>query len=188
MTYDDGEKFVGSFENGHRSEGCLRQNNGDKFVGTFEDGLPYGGTMTFSNGDEFEGVFKEGRPLNGILSYPGGDEFDGHFDKDGNPFNGTLTFDEGTCKFEGDIENGKPWSGICTDERGDKFEMEDGKCIEVLEDSRLQTQSAPPVRREERPRVVMRAASFRRRLEELTGHSTISRILREENRTAHRLP
>ena len=61
--------YHGQFVNGvcedHTGKATMTFNSGDKYVGTFEDGYYVQGKYILSDGSYFEGTFKEGSPYNG---------------------------------------------------------------------------------------------------------------------------
>lgn len=54
--------FDGTFANGEREKGTLSYDNGDKYTGPFDNNVPSGvGKLQYSNGDVYEGDFVNGR-------------------------------------------------------------------------------------------------------------------------------
>lgn len=61
--------YHGQFVNGvcedHTGKATMTFDSGDKYIGTFEDGYYVQGKYILSDGSYFEGIFKEGSPYNG---------------------------------------------------------------------------------------------------------------------------
>ena len=114
ITFQNGNRFEGTFKNGKPDKGTMTYANGDRFSGQFtmsqipdveqpdetmfyNDDLvalklvPGDGKMTYSNGHVFEGMFKNEKPFNGKMTYSSGDIFEGEF-KNGIRYDGELTF------------------------------------------------------------------------------------------------
>lgn len=70
LTYDTGEKFIGTFLNGRLSgKGKWVLTSGQTFEGLFENGkqVECDGKLTEKNGDEYEGHFRKGLRKHGIM-------------------------------------------------------------------------------------------------------------------------
>ena len=62
-TYDNGDKYVGSFVNDRRQgQGTYYYNSGNRYEGEWKEGKKHGqGTFYFNNGNRYEGEWKEGK-------------------------------------------------------------------------------------------------------------------------------
>lgn len=70
LTYDTGEKFIGTFRNGRLTgRGKWVLASGQTFEGLFENGkqIECDGKLTEKNGDEYEGHFRKGLRKHGII-------------------------------------------------------------------------------------------------------------------------
>jgi hypothetical protein len=74
LTWDDGDRFEGTFENDQKVYGTFTWNCGDKYTGQWKSSLMDGtGTYYYKDGRKYEGQwrggFKEG---DGIFTWPSG--------------------------------------------------------------------------------------------------------------------
>jgi len=84
LTWDDGDQYVGEFENDEKVRGTFNWRGGDQYTGEWKNSLMHGrGTYIYRNGRKYEGDweggFKEGY---GIFTWPNGDRYEGQFHKD----------------------------------------------------------------------------------------------------------
>lgn len=84
LTWDDGDRFEGTFENDQKVYGTFTWNCGDKYTGQWKNSLMDGnGTYYYKDGRKYEGQwrggFKEG---NGIFTWPSGGSYEGEFQQD----------------------------------------------------------------------------------------------------------
>jgi len=84
LTWDDGDQYVGEFDNDEKVRGTFHWKGGDHYTGDWKNSLMHGtGTYTYRNGrkyeGEWEGGFKEGK---GLFTWPNGDRYEGQFHKD----------------------------------------------------------------------------------------------------------
>eukprot|EP01103_Thecamoeba_quadrilineata_P014547 TRINITY_DN4361_c0_g1_i1.p1 TRINITY_DN4361_c0_g1~~TRINITY_DN4361_c0_g1_i1.p1 ORF type:complete len:298 (+),score=23.11 TRINITY_DN4361_c0_g1_i1:50-895(+) len=147
LTWDDGDQFVGRFDNDDRVFGTFTWKGGDQYTGEWRNNLMHGkGMYTYSDGKKYEGEWvngsKEGK---GILTFPNGDKYEGDFVKDQCHGFGSITYADGKT-FSGQWEdnrrhgwgilycsNGVKYQGcwqnnhlngsvLVTDEKGRRFE------------------------------------------------------------------
>lgn len=84
LTWDDGDEFIGQFENNNKVRGTFNWKAGDSYTGEFKHSLMHGyGIYTYQNGRVYEGQwdggFKEGK---GIFTWPNQDKYEGQFHRD----------------------------------------------------------------------------------------------------------
>lgn len=114
----DGSVFDGSFINGDFSEGKLTMKDGSVFDGKFADGKMLEGKITLGDGDTFEGTFVNGEKSRGKYTWANGSglSFDGNF-QNNQMYNGTLLYRGGNV-FEGTLRNNIPYEGKLTMQYG----------------------------------------------------------------------
>ena len=102
------EKYKGNFKEGkYHGEGNLYKNNGEQYIGEFNNGIFIKGKINFNNGNSYEGNIINGlMEGKAIYRYKNGDIFKGNFIKGEKKF-GEMTFNEGKDKYEGYFENDK---------------------------------------------------------------------------------
>ena len=97
-TYDNGDKYVGSFVNDRRQgQGTYYYNSGNRYEGEWKEGKKHGqGTFYFNNGNRYEGEWKEGKMQGqGTYYYNNGDKYVGSFVNDKMQGQGTFYFNNG---------------------------------------------------------------------------------------------
>jgi len=95
--YSDGKKFIGYFDkDGFSKNGTYTFNNNNKFVGTFENKKFSNGTFFLNNGDKFIGSFKDGSYFEGTYYHSNGDKYVGSFDEKSQKLNGVHYFANNT--------------------------------------------------------------------------------------------
>lgn len=114
----DGDMFDGSFVNGDISEGKLISKDGSVFDGKYANGKMLEGKLTLSDGDTYEGTFVNGEKSRGKYTWANGAglSFDGTFQND-QMYNGTLLYRGGNV-FEGTLRNNIPYEGKLTMQYG----------------------------------------------------------------------
>lgn len=84
LTWDDGDQYIGEFENDEKVRGTFSWKGGDQYTGEWKNSLMHGrGTYTYRNGRKYDGEwvggYKEGI---GVFTWPNGDRYEGSFQKD----------------------------------------------------------------------------------------------------------
>jgi hypothetical protein len=84
LTWDDGDQYVGKFENDEKLNGIFTWKNGDQYSGEFKNNLMHGkGTYICQDGRKYVGEwscgYKEGK---GVLTYTNGESYEGNFVRD----------------------------------------------------------------------------------------------------------
>eukprot|EP01104_Vermistella_antarctica_P012668 TRINITY_DN3713_c0_g1_i2.p1 TRINITY_DN3713_c0_g1~~TRINITY_DN3713_c0_g1_i2.p1 ORF type:complete len:300 (+),score=57.62 TRINITY_DN3713_c0_g1_i2:190-1089(+) len=84
LIWDDGDEYIGDFENDEKVKGTFNWKGGDTYTGEWKNSLMHGyGTYTYRNGRKYEGQweggFKEGK---GVFCWPNGDKYEGQFHRD----------------------------------------------------------------------------------------------------------
>lgn len=98
-TYDDGEKYIGEWQNDERNgHGTYTYANGNKYVGDYKDNKKNGqGTFTWASGAEYVGEFKDDkRNGQGSYSFTNGAEYVGEYKDDNRNGQGTYTYPDGS--------------------------------------------------------------------------------------------
>jgi len=122
LTWDDGDKFTGEFENDEKVYGTFNWKVGDQYIGEWKNSLMHGkGTYTYRNGRKYEGDwfggYKEGA---GKMTWPNGDKYEGGFHKDYCHGVGTQTYADDRVYRGNWFENKKHGFGIIFTPTGDK--------------------------------------------------------------------
>jgi len=122
LTWDDGEQFIGEFENDEKVRGTFTWKGGDVYTGEWKNSLMHGrGTYTYKNRRKYEGEwvggYKEGQ---GIFTWPNGDKYEGAFHKDLCHGIGTQTYADGRVYKGYWQQNKKHGFGVMKSSRGEK--------------------------------------------------------------------
>eukprot|EP01100_Stratorugosa_tubuloviscum_P014664 TRINITY_DN798_c1_g2_i1.p1 TRINITY_DN798_c1_g2~~TRINITY_DN798_c1_g2_i1.p1 ORF type:complete len:287 (-),score=138.21 TRINITY_DN798_c1_g2_i1:100-960(-) len=97
LSWDDGDQYIGEFENDEKVRGTFNWKGGDQYAGDWKHSLMHGrGIYTYRNGRRYEGEwvggYKEGK---GIFTWPNGDKYDGEFHRDQCHGEGTQEYADG---------------------------------------------------------------------------------------------
>ena len=61
LTWDDGDMYIGEFENDEKTRGTFNWKGGDSYTGEWKNSLMHGyGTYTYRNGRKYEGQWDGG--------------------------------------------------------------------------------------------------------------------------------
>jgi hypothetical protein len=86
MRYANGDRYIGEWANGQRTNGEIYYINGGSYEGEWLNDLPHGnGEMTYANGDRYIGGWANGqRTGNGVMTYDNDIRYEGTW-VDGQP-------------------------------------------------------------------------------------------------------
>ena len=109
IKWSDGYSFDGTYKNGERERGILRNPNGDVYEGDFKDNYYDGyGIYKFAKGGVYEGEWKKGAyEGKGIYKFPDGGIYDGEWKKGIYEGKGIFKYADGRV-YEGDFKNNVP--------------------------------------------------------------------------------
>jgi hypothetical protein len=122
LNFPDGSHYEGNVENEKmHGQGVLTYSNGEKWQGSFENGKPFtgSGVYKFADGRIFDGSLFEGRFKFGMLSDENGKIWKGFFNEQGEPSTGSgfYALKDGSI-YEGHLKDGRLNFGKLTNKDG----------------------------------------------------------------------
>ena len=105
FLFPGGNRYEGTWQDGHRVKGDLYYVNGDHYTGFFQDNERHGaGIYRYQSGNRFEGVFTNGDKVEGTFHYANGNRYEGQYRDNKKNGRGTMF-----------LANGETLSGFWVD-------------------------------------------------------------------------